>query len=430
MGLMNNWMYGHPEPETLPIEDRRRINYTSAQIKEDPNINIEDSKSAPFNYKGYVIWNRKMFLPGFDPEVEKKKQIILKEQEKIEREKIRKRVRSEEENANGFKGIKRVSISNDDAKIRPRNFASYFGQKHAVELVRQMIEACKKQKGCLKNLLLFGAPGIGKTALISVIAHELTTDVLYVNAKALKDLSSVLNMFSKIRQVSEGQGTIIQMDEIDLMDIEISKMLHRALEENRIEFQNQNGEWKLINLPQFTLIGTSNNLGKIDSAFRSRCYEIPFSDYSAEEIALILQGVSRKLDLPIDAPAKKNLAKRSRGNPRQSILNFQLVRDIAITTDKTKATLKEVEHAMELLGIDENGYSRLDLKVIKYLRNIPGQRASERALADHCELDIKTYREKIECYLKKTGMILVGGRGRTLTKTGLSYEIKGEKYDK
>ena len=420
MGLMNKWMYGHPDPETLPLKDERRRNYTIEKFNETGRL--KETYDRPFAFMGYTVWKGWLYMPGFDPEVDKKKQIILKEQEKIEREKIRKKVRRLD-NENGFKGVERGPISNDDAKIRPQNFTEFVGQENATAVVKTMVEAVKKQNGCLRHLIMFGPAGVGKTALSLVIANELDTNVKVVNSKTLKDTAGLLNLFSKIKQVTEGQGTIIQMDEIDLLDIDVAKQLHRALEEFKIEYQNEEGEFVQIGIPSFTLLGTTNNLGKIDSAFLSRTYEINFQDYTAEEISLILHGISHKLGLPIEEPAKKNLAKRCRGNPRQAVMSFQLVRDIVKNTGGKVAKLKDVIEAMRLLGIDENGFTRLDLKALQYLQDMPQKRASERAMADAVDLDIKTYRAKVESYLKKTGMILVTGRGRTLTE-------KGEKYVK
>src|SRR5579884_1023259 len=215
-----------------------------------------------------------------------------------------------------------------EVTLRPRDFANYIGQEHLKRNVKLAIDAAKKRGEPLDHVLLHGPPGLGKTTMASVIAHEMGAQIRVTSGPAIEragDLASLLTNLS--------DGDILFIDEIHRLNRTVEEVLYSAMEDFKLDIMLGKGPSARslrLDLPRFTIIGATTRTGSLAAPLRDRfgmIHRLEF--YTPAEIEQIIKRAAQILNVKIDDSAASELAKRSRLTPRIANRLLKRVRDYA-----------------------------------------------------------------------------------------------------
>lgn len=314
-----------------------------------------------------------------------------------------------------------------DEQLRPKRFDQVVGQRKVVNLIRIMLDACKKRGDTLGHLLLDGPPGIGKTTLATVIPQELGVELQIAAGPAItapKDLLPYLTNAS--------HGSVLFIDEIHRLPPAVEEFLYPAMEDFRVDIALGDGlNARTINmqLKPFTVIGATTRAGMLTAPLRDRFpYREHLDFYETEDLTEIVRRNAKKLRTSISTEAALEIARRSQGTPRKANNLLMRTRDFATLQDAngeiTDAIAKEALHMLE---IDELGLERQDRRYMETLYNVfAGGPAGLSSLAHSMSVPPDTLEDDVEPFLLRTGLIQRTPRGRVLTANG--YEHLGKAY--
>lgn len=307
-----------------------------------------------------------------------------------------------------------------ESSLRPKRLSEFTGQSTVVENLRVFIQAAKKRGEALDHVLLAGPPGLGKTTLAQIIAHEMQVDFRATSGPILAkagDLAAILTNLTP--------RSVFFIDEIHRLNPSVEETLYSAMEDFKIDIMIGEGPAARalrLDLPPFTLIGATTRSGLLAQPLRER-FGIPLrlQFYDVEDLNLIVKRASNLLKASIEENASREIARRSRGTPRISGRLLRRVRDFAHLSSKDAMITHDVSMlALERLEVDKAG---LDAQDIKYLRVLAdfygGGPAGIETLAAAMAEDRDTLEDMIEPYLLQQGFIQRTARGRILTN--LSY---------
>ena len=322
--------------------------------------------------------------------------------------------------------------TNDDQfekNIRPQYLTEYIGQSEVKENLSIFIKAAKIREEPLDHVLLYGAPGLGKTTLACIIANELGSDIKTCSGPSIEksgDLAAVLSTLEP--------GDVLFIDEIHRIPRFIEEILYSAMEDFTLDIivgSDSSSRNIKIDLPPFTLIGATTRAGDLTGPLRDRFGIVSkLNYYTILELTDIVKRTSRVLENPIDEEAAFELAKRSRGTPRIANRLFKRVRDFAlvigdgvIDLEITKIALDKLK--VDCLGLDETDYNLLNSIIEKF----NGGPVGIEAIASSIGEEQTTIEDVYEPYLLQNGFLKRTNRGRVVTKK--TYEhLKIEYQDK
>ncbi len=301
--------------------------------------------------------------------------------------------------------------------LRPLNLDDFIGQTDIVESLKVSLEAAKQRKEAIEHILLSGPPGLGKTSLANIIAHEMGARITITSGPAIERAGDLIGILTNLEA-----GDILFIDEIHRLSKVVEEFLYPAMENFKIDFIVDKGPYARtinFNLKPFTLIGATTRSGLLTSALRTRFgifYHLEF--YSHEELSKIIIRSAKKLNIPIDENAALEIAKRSRGTPRIANRLLRRVRDYAqVKTKEGIININVVRHAMKTLGIDRQGLDEIDIKLLRLINNnYNGGPVGVETLAATLNEEVDTLVDVIEPYLLKIGYIKRTQRGRELTE--------------
>lgn len=216
-----------------------------------------------------------------------------------------------------------------DNTIRPESISEYIGQEDVKENIRVFVEAAKMRNEPLDHVLLYGPPGLGKTTLAFIIAHELGTNIKTASGPSIEKSGDLAAILSSLEP-----GDVLFIDEIHRMPRYIEEILYPAMEDFSLDIivgSEGNSRNIKIDLPPFTLVGATTRAGDLSAPLRDRfgiTSKLQF--YTVEELTDIIKRTARVLDVEIEEEAARELAKRSRGTPRIANRLFKRVRDFAL----------------------------------------------------------------------------------------------------
>src|SRR5476649_2816948 len=202
-----------------------------------------------------------------------------------------------------------------DNSLRPRDCTSYIGQSRLKQNLKLAIDAAKKRGEPLDHILLHGPPGLGKTTMASIIAHEMGAQIRVTSGPAIEragDLASLLTNLS--------DGDILFIDEIHRLNRTVEEVLYSAMEDFKLDIilgKGPSARSLRLDLPKFTIIGATTRAGALAAPLRDRfgmIHRLEF--YTPEEIALIIKRAAKILNIKIDSKAATELAQRARLTPR------------------------------------------------------------------------------------------------------------------
>ena len=304
---------------------------------------------------------------------------------------------------------------------RPVNFEGFIGQEKLKSSLKIAIDAAIYRKEPLEHTLLYGQPGLGKTTLAYLIAHEMNTKCRIATAPAIERPRDIVGLLLGLKE-----GEVLFIDEIHRLNRLTEELLYSAMEDFRIDLTmgaNKGARCRTINLPRFTVIGATTKLASISTPLRDRfgiSQKIEF--YTYDELKQIIINFSRLINLNVDDEASYDLAKISRGTPRIALRLLRRVRDYAQVVKKTNViSINLIKKALNSHQIDEKGLDSLDRKYLSFLNqnnNIPtGLDSIAAGLGD----DSSMLEFVVEPYLIQIGFLTRTPRGRLLTALGKNY---------
>lgn len=307
-----------------------------------------------------------------------------------------------------------------EANLRPSAWDEYIGQEKIKKNLRVFIQASKKRDEALDHILFFGPPGLGKTTLAYLISSEMESNIKVTAAPMIEksgDLAAILTNLE--------EGDILFIDEIHRLTPAIEEILYPAMEDYRLDIIIGSGpaaQTIKLDLPRFTLIGATTRAGMISNPLRDRFgmhFRMQF--YKSKELALIIQQAAKKLEKPCNADAALEIAKRSRGTPRIALRLLRRVRDFAEVENEDHIHLERTKFALDELGVNENGFDEMDIKLLKLLIEARGKPLGLSTIGAALSEDEGTIEDVIEPYLLANGYIERTARGRIATPK--TYDI-------
>jgi Holliday junction DNA helicase RuvB len=304
---------------------------------------------------------------------------------------------------------------------RPLTLQKFIGQEKLKSSLRIAIDASIYRKEPLEHILFYGQPGLGKTTLAFLIAHELNTKCRIATAPAIERPRDVVGLLLGLKE-----GEILFIDEIHRLNKLTEELLYSAMEDFRLDLTmgaNKGARCRTINLPRFTLIGATTKLASISAPLRDRFgISQKIELYTNDELQQIIVNFSRLINLTLDDEASLNLAKISRGTPRIALRLLRRVRDYAQVVKKTNIiSVTLIKKALSSYQIDEKGLDSLDRQYLFFLNqhnNIPiGLDSIAAGLGD----DSSMLEFVVEPYLMQIGFITRTPRGRLLTDLGKNF---------
>ncbi len=322
--------------------------------------------------------------------------------------------------------IKQYSLDDDhtiDNTIRPETIDEYIGQTDVKENIKVFVEAAKLRNEALDHVLLYGPPGLGKTTLAFIIAHEMGTNIKTASGPSIEKSGDLAAILSSLEP-----GDVLFIDEIHRMPRYIEEILYPAMEDFSLDIivgSEGNSRNIKIDLPPFTLVGATTRAGDLSAPLRDRFGIISkLQFYTTEELCDIIKRTSRVLSMDITEDAATELAKRSRGTPRIANRLFKRVRDFALVKGSKAINLDITNQALERLKIDKLGLDNTDHELLLAIINkFNGGPVGLEALSSSIGEEATTIEDVYEPYLLQCGFLKRTSRGRVVTDK--AYEALG-----
>ncbi len=305
--------------------------------------------------------------------------------------------------------------------LRPVNLDQYIGQADVVETLNIAIEAAKGRQEPMDHVLFHGPPGLGKTTLAHIIAHETGGNLTVTSGPALEKGGDLVGILTHL-----DTGDILFIDEIHRTPKVVEEFLYPAMEDFAVDIIFDKGvhaRSHKIPLKPFVLVGATTRVGLLSAPLRDRFGIFRSLDfYSEKELVEITHRSAQILEVPIDKAGSNELAGRSRGTPRVVNRLLKRVRDYAQVRGDGRINAQTVDTALTLEGVDQRGLTDLDRR---YLRTIidfyKGGPVGIEAIAATLQEETDTLVDVVEPYLLKIGMVLRTSAGRKASEDAFRH---------
>jgi holliday junction DNA helicase RuvB len=303
----------------------------------------------------------------------------------------------------------------DDLTIRPARLDEFVGQVQVKETLKIAIEAAQKRDEPLDHLLFSGPPGLGKTTLAHIIAHEMGADIRATTGPVLEKPGDIAALLTPLKR-----GDILFIDEIHRINPVVEEVLYPAMEDFFIDVMIGEGPSARsikLNLEHFTLIGATTKQGLLGAPFRDRFGILSRLDlYSSSELVKIVVRSASILKIPITADGADEIARRSRGTPRIVNRLLRRVRDYAVVKGDGTITREISASALRMMQIDELGLDELDRRILSVVaRDFDGGPVGVKTIAISVGEEVRTIEDVYEPYLIQIGFLKRTPQGREVT---------------
>src|SRR5512144_128093 len=308
-----------------------------------------------------------------------------------------------------------------EAGLRPRTLDEYIGQDRVRENLEVAIAAAKQRGEALDHVLLYGPPGLGKTTLAGVIAHELGVAIRPTAGPVIERPGDLAAMLSNLQE-----REVLFIDEIHRMSPAIEEILYPAMEDYELDIvigQGPGARSVKVPLQKFTLVGATTRAGMLTAPLRARFGIVHRLDfYEPADIREIVQRSARILDVRIDPQATEEIARRSRGTPRVANRLLRRVRDYAQVRAEGDITAPVAHDALKLLEVDEHGFDEVDRKLLRtIIDKFNGGPVGVNSLAAAIHEEKDAIEDIYEPFLIQAGFLDRTPRGRVATVRAYEY---------
>ncbi len=312
--------------------------------------------------------------------------------------------------------------------LRPKTIDEYVGQLKIKENLKVFIQAAKEREESLDHVLLYGPPGLGKTTLAYIIAHEMGANIVSTSGPVIEkagDLAALLTNLS--------EGDVLFIDELHRLNAVVEEILYPAMEDYHVDIiigQGPSAKSIKLNIPKFTLVGATTRAGMLTFPLRDRFGIVDRLDYySEDELKTIVNRSAEILEINIDDPGTFELARRSRGTPRIANRLLRRVRDFAQIMEDGKITKEVADRSLKSLEVDEKGLDKMDRAILlTIIDKFSGGPVGIDTIATSISEEKITIEDVYEPFLIQKGYLQRTSRGRMATIQ--AYEHLGKKYKK
>ena len=311
-----------------------------------------------------------------------------------------------------------------DITLRPSSFDDFTGQAKIIENLKVFIAAARNRGEALDHVLLTGPPGLGKTTLSHIIAHEMKADIKTTSGPVLEKPGDLAGLLTNLKE-----GDILFIDEIHRLSPVIEEYLYSAMEDYVLDIMIESGPAARsvqITIPRFTLVGATTRAGLLTAPLRSRFGVVSRLDYySHQDLYHVIIRSANILNVPIDEYGAQEISRRSRGTPRIANRLLRRTRDFAEIKGNGIIT-KEISHiALSALEVDEYGLDEMDKRILlAIIDKFNGGPVGVGTLAVAVGEEAGTLEEVYEPFLIQQGFLQRTQRGREAT--ALCYKHFGK----
>lgn len=299
-----------------------------------------------------------------------------------------------------------------DSSLRPQRLSDFTGQVNILKNLAVSIKAARKRQEPLEHVLLYGPPGLGKTTLGHIIAHEMAVNIRITSGPAIERSGDLASILSNLED-----GDVLFIDEIHRLNKVVEEMLYPAMEDYCLDIVLGKGpaaRTVRLDLPKFTIIGATTRIGLIGGPMRDRFGIVHRLDfYKPAELKEIVQRSASLLSIDLDDDASLEIAKRSRGTPRIANRMLKRIRDLSQVKYDGRIITPIVDEALLMMGVDLLGLDESDRRILRaIIEKHAGGPVGIEAIAATTHEDIGTIVDVFEPYLMQIGFIKRTPRGR------------------
>lgn len=308
-----------------------------------------------------------------------------------------------------------------EQNIRPRRLVDYIGQPTVKEQMDIFISAARGRNESLDHVLIFGPPGLGKTTLAHIVAHEMNASLRQTSGPVLEKAGDLAAILTNLEE-----GDVLFVDEIHRLSPVVEEILYPALEDFQLDIMIGEGPSARsikLDLPPFTLVGATTRAGLLTSPLRDRFGIVQRLEfYSREELTQIVIRSAKILGLEASPEGCAEIAKRSRGTPRIANRLLRRVRDYAEVKADGRIIGEIADKALDLLKVDLHGFDHMDRRLLSaIIDKFDGGPVGVDSLAAAIGEERGTIEDVIEPYLIQQGFIMRTPRGRTATNRAYQH---------